>query len=785
MTTGEKTTISWETIVRLSLLLPLALSISACYSRPFFDKPVESVAPAPEQALPTGAGRPAPGQPVDEDPAERQRITGGVYPGTDTFVRRGAPPTGAVVRTPAGEVTLNFVDADLREVVKAILGDTLGANYVMDPQVQGTVTLQTSQPVAGSSLVSVLESLLAVNNATLVQADGIYKIVPADQGVRGSGGVRSALPPATQAPGAQVMAVPLRHVSATEMEKVLAPFAPPGGVLRVDPRRNLVVIGGSRSDVASMLDVIETFDVDWLAGMSFGLFPVKSTSAKTMVEELEKVFGDQAEGPLANVVRFVPIERLNAVLVISSRSQYIDRARTWVSRLDIGEGEKVRLYVYYCENSRAEDLAMVLGQVFGQPEQARPAAQVAPGLRGRTVGGRLGGVGGGAGSAFGGRGGFSGGFGGQGMGGGLLGGGIGGQTLGGGIGGQTLGGGIGGQTLGGPVTGQTPTAPAPGGAAAQVAASTESLRIVADTVKNALVIQAKPSDYRTIEAAIKKLDITPLQVLIEATILEVTLNDTLRYGVEWYFKFGGGNQAVWSGGVNPPVRIQPSFLNDSGTVASALPGFSYILSPQNNVKAIVNALDSVTDVNLISSPQIFVLDNQAASIIVGEQVPITTQSGQSILTENAPIINSIEYRDTGIILDVVPRVNAGGLVTMEISQEVSRVSAAVQPTLVQQQSPQFTQRVVQSTASVQSGETVALGGLIQDRRENASSGLPFLSRLPVIGWLFGTKSDAAERTELLVLITPRVVGSADQAREVTQELRSRLRTIAPLEERIR
>ena len=455
------------------------------------------------------------------------------------------------MRTPAGEVTLNFVDADLREVVKAILGDTLGANYVMDPQVQGTVTLQTSQPVAGSSLVSVLELILAVNNATLVQSEGIYKILPADQGVRGSGGVRTSLPPATQAPGAQVMAVPLRHVSATEMEKVLAPFAPPGGVLRVDPRRNLVVIGGSRSDVASMLDVIETFDVDWLAGMSFGLFPVKSTSAKTMVEELEKVFGDQAEGPLANVVRFVPIERLNAVLVISSRSQYIDRARTWVSRLDIGEGEKVRLYVYYCENSRAEDLASVLGSVFGQAEQGRPTAQVAPGLRGRTTSGRVGGLGGGAGSVVRGA-------------------------------GRILGrlwrsrygrwpprgrpwrsdsrrrwprGSNSGRrrpwradfAVGAALAAKSPTGAGAGaGEAAQVAASTESLRIVADRVKNALVIQAKPSDYRTIEAAIKKLDITPLQVLIEATILEVTLNDTLQYGVEWYFKFGGGNQAVLS-----------------------------------------------------------------------------------------------------------------------------------------------------------------------------------------------------------------------------------------------
>ncbi len=353
----------WGAVVRLSLCLLLALPMSACSSPPF-DKLAPAPAAAPEQPAPAElpAGR---GQPAVEGPVEKRPQIGGVYRGTDTFIRPGAPAGPAVVKTPAGEVTLNFVDADLREVVKAILGDTLGATYVMDPQVQGTVTLQTSQPVPGSSLVSVLESILAVNGAALVQSDGIYKIVPADQGIRGSGGVRTALPPATQAPGAQVLAVPLKHVSATEVEKLLTPFAPPGGILRVDPRRNLVVIGGSRSEVASMLDIIETFDVDWLAGMSFGLFPVHSTSAKTMVEELEKIFGDQAEGPLAGVVRFVPIERLNAVLVISPRSQYIDRAQTWIGRLDVGEGETPRLYVYYCENSRAEDLANVLGQLFG------------------------------------------------------------------------------------------------------------------------------------------------------------------------------------------------------------------------------------------------------------------------------------------------------------------------------------------------------------------------------------------------------------------------------------
>jgi general secretion pathway protein D len=713
---------------------------------------VPAPAAAPEQPAPAELAAEA-GPPAVESPVEKRQI-GGVYRGTDTFVRRGAPPAAAVVRTPAGEVTLNFVDADLREVVKAILGDTLGANYVMDPQVQGTVTLQTSQPVPGSSLVSVLESILAVNNAVLVQSDGIYKIVPSDQGIRGSGGVRSALPPATQAPGAQVMAVPLKHISAAEVEKILAPFAPPGGVLRVDPRRNLVMIGGSRSDVASMLGVIETFDVDWLAGMSFGLFPVHSTSAKTIVEELEKVFGDQTEGPLAGVVRFVPIERLNAVLAISPRSQYIDRAQTWIGRLDVGEGETPRLYVYYCENSRAEDLAAVLGQVFGQQPaagQVRPVAQVAPGLEGVTLQGRQSGPAEGGGPSLGTSRGPS-------------------PNL------PQMGGAAAQGGGGGPIPG--------GGEGVQIGTGTEAVKIIADKVKNALVIQAKPSDYRTVESALRKLDIVPMQVLIEATIFEVTLNDTLRYGVEWFFKFGGSSKVAFTTGGAPagviPVEPVPAVAN------SFFPGFSYVVSPtQDSVRAVINALDQVSDVNVISSPQVFVLDNQTATLVVGDQVPIVTRSAVSVISADAPTVNSIEYRDTGVILEVTPRVNAGGLVTMEISQEVSNVSAATQNTQSQQDSPTINQRKVESTVSVQGGETVALGGLITDTRQNTSQGLPFLSRLPLIGWLFGTKTEDADRTELLVLITPRVVGNTEQARQVTQELRSRLRTIAPLEQRLR
>ncbi|MBK8208937.1 MAG: type II secretion system secretin GspD [Rhodospirillales bacterium] len=747
MAKGEPA-INLARIMAQLLLCGVLLMAPSCTPRPFFDQTTKSPRPAvTTEAVPDEVGA-AEALPQPES-TSRPAPVGGIYRGTDSFVRRGAPTGRGAIRTPQGEVTLNFVDADLREVVKAILGDTLGANFVMDPQVQGTVTLQTSDPMPGNALVSVLESILAVNNAVLVESGGIYKVVPADQGVRGSGGIRSALASASQSPGAQVLAVPLRHVSATEVEKILAPFAPPGGVLRVDPRRQVVVIGGSRSEVSAMLDVIDTFDVDWLAGMSFGLFPIRSTSSKTMVDELEKVFGDQAEGPLSGVVRFVPIERLNAVLVISPRSMYVDRARTWIDRLDVGENESPRLYVYYCENSRAEDLAGVLSQVFGQQQGAgqRPTAQLAPGLSPVTMEGQAAEAPGNAPPTP-----------------------LGASPQ------RTE------QRVGGGASQR-----AGGDAGVQVGGGSDSIRIIADKVKNALVIMAKPSDYRTVESALRRLDIVPLQVLIEATILEVTLNDALRYGVEWFFKFGSQKLSLSDAGLG---RIS----SPSNSVANAIfPGFSYILSPTDSVKVVVNALDSVSDVNVVSSPQIFVLDNQTATLTVGDQVPITTRSLASPISSTTAdafaTSNSIEYRDTGVILNVTPRVNAGGLVTMEISQEVSDVrpvdTDSATTTESQATSPTISQRKVETTVAVQGGETVALGGLITDNRTDSSTGLPYLSRLPVIGWLFGTKRESAARTELLVLITPRVVGSMEQARQVTQELRSRLQTIAPLEERIR
>jgi general secretion pathway protein D len=288
------------------------------------------------------------------------------------------------------------------------------------------------------------------------------------------------------------------------------------------------------------------------------------------------------------------------------------------------------------------------------------------------------------------------------------------------------------------------------------------IRIIADDSTNSLVIRALPRDYRKIREAIERLDILPLQVLIEATIAEVTLSDELRYGVEWFFR-SGDFAATFS-------------QRPDGLVQGAFPGFSALFA-NADARVVLNALEEVTDVDVISSPQLLVLDNQTARLQVGDQVPIVVQQAAPITGDLDTIVNSIELRDTGVILTVTPRVNAGGLVTLEIQQEVSNVVQSETQTQSEQSTPTISQRLVSSTVAVQSGETVALGGLITDNRNRTRSGLPILSSIPVIGVLFSTRSRVNTRTELLVLLTPSVIDSPARARAVTEELRRRLSSI--------
>jgi general secretion pathway protein D len=616
------------------------------------------------------------------------------------FQGNGRVVGGAIARPDSsadGDITLNFVNADVKEVVRAVLGEIMHVNFAIDPKVQGTITLQTSQPIRQSAVLPVLESALRLNGLGIVRSGDVYTIVSSGDVVRygpsvgGRGGIAMA-----DQPGFGLRVVPLSYIAAEEMAGLLRSFMPQESIIRTIPSRNVLLLGGTQNEVSTMMETVGIFDVNWYAGMSFGLFTPKNVESKTIIKELEVIFGLGIKQAGAPPLRIFPVERINAILAIAANTSTLWEVESWVERLDRGaENVDSRVYVYYVQNGRAADLASSLTGLFeeGGASGKKGAASAAD----RAVSAQM-----------------------------------------------------------------LDTAPRPeeasGDAGIKIGSGGGKLRLKADEVNNALLILATPREYRVVEAALSKLDVPPMQVMIEAVVAEVTLTDELRYGVQWLFQPGAQSFTL----------SQAS----SGAVSGVFPGFSAVLRQGDNIRAVLSALEGITTVNVVSSPKLMVLNNQTATLQVGDQVPIATQSAVSVGSAGAPVVNTIQFRDTGVILKVTPRVNEGGLVLMDISQEVSDVARTTTSNL---DSPTIQQRKLASSISVTSGETIALGGLIRDRRNDGTSGIPLLKDVPVVGNLFKNTTETTTRTELLVLITPQVVRSPTDIRRVTRELRERLR----------
>jgi len=640
--------------------------------------------------------------------------------GTGEFIAQAAQKPKQQIETADGDITLNFQDTDIREFIKVILGDVLGANYIIDSKVGGKVTIGTHNPVAKDDLLPLLDEILAMNNAAVIKTDGLYKIVPKTQAVAGN--LVPSVIHKSGSTGYGVRIIPLRFIASQEMQKILEPFVSDKGNLRADKKRNLLIVSGTQQELDLIQDTIDIFDVDWLRGMSMGLYPLDYIDPKTLKEELDSIIGaiegEDSKDLLGGLVRTVPIERLNSILLISSTATALREVEIWIHRLDRpGDSVGQRLYVYNVQNAKATELADILSQVFkstgssGASKQISP--ELAPGLRPVEISSK-----------------------------------------------------------------ESPSTYNSKGATARAADVEEgvalladnSIEIIADDVRNALVILSTPQEYKMVVAAIKKLDVVPLQVLIEATILEVTLRDNLSYGVNWFFKNTLESRQDKRG-------VGTLDLGSPG-IAALSPGFSYtVLDNAGQVRLAINALQSESDVNVLSSPSLMVLDNQTATINVGDEIPVPTRQSVSTIDSNAPTVNEIQYRKTGVTLQVTPRVNNSGLVTMEIRQEVS---SAVTTTTSDIDAPTIQNRLIESVVAINSGETIVLGGLILNTETDTESGIPLLHKIPIIGKLFGTTVTDSIRTELVVLITPRVVRDRQEARDVTDEFRRRLRSLTPL-----
>ena len=274
-----------------------------------------------------------------------------------------------------------------------------------------------------------------------------------------------------------------------------------------------------------------------------------------------------------------------------------------------------------------------------------------------------------------------------------------------------------------------------------------------DHASNSILIWATGREYELISEVLTKVDISPLQVLIEGTVLEVTLQDNLRYGLKYLIESG---------------NFRSLFTQSNAAIASSiLPGFGVTFGGQNTTKLVIDALSEITDVRVVSSPQLLVMDGGTARLHVGDQVPIITRTSSSTATDDNRITNEIEYRDTGVTLDITPKVKSSGTVTLNISQTVSDV---VRTSSSEINSPTIQQRQVTSTASLQSGTTALLAGLIREVATDIKSGIPLLHKLPVLGHFFGTTGEQKQRTELVVLISPKVIKSRDESEKVTEDI---------------
>ena len=636
-------------------------------------------------------------------------------PSVSGFIQLGWPGetlVGSGLGNPASgegsDIALDFEGADLASVIKVFMEDGLGASYVLDPRVSGTVTLCTNGPLSRADILPTLEEILRLNNAAIIERNGVFRIIPREEA-----GLSAPLLSAQEAQvrGLTVRVTPLRFVSVEEIADILESLAPVAGAIRYDRSRNLVFTIGTAAEQATILDALSVLDVDYFASRSFALRPLREAEAQPVVDELTAAFASPS-GIASTAIRFLPVERMNAVLMISEDSVLLDDAMVLARNLDQDSGESARLRIFPVSNRRAADLAILLGDVFGAETSLGPQGGADP--LGPSLTPEIG------------------------------------QTN------------IDPGTDVGTVPDVADTAPtaSPGlGPLAGGLGGGESgvLRIVADEASNSLLALVTGEGARAMRRTLRRLDTQPLQVMIEATLVEVTLNEQLDFGVRWFFESGD---------------FSFDFGDAAGTgAASVLPGFNAAFRT-SDAQVTISALDAVTDVKILSSPTLMVMDNEEARLQVGDDVPIVVRSSQSTDDPNAPIVTEEEFRETGVILNIRPRVNAAGNLSLQIRQEVSSVAptpGAVNPT--------FNQRVVESTILVNSGETIALAGLIEGESELRRDGIPVLSRLPVIGSLFGATERSGDRNELMVLIRPFVVRDQGQARAATNELRRKLSSL--------
>jgi general secretion pathway protein D len=679
------------------------------------------------------------------------------------YLSDGSTPQGAALAEREGAsgngYDLNFENAPVATVAKVILGDVMNVGYTIDPRVQGTVTLASVRPVPKADALYVLENALRMSGVALVRdGSGSYRLLPANEA--GPGGIDRS--PTAEA-GQGISVVPLRYVSARSIFRLLDAFGVKAATMRPDNARNTLLVTGSGTDRAAAIDTILSFDADWMKGQSVGIFQVRNSSPEPVITEIEKIM-DSGEGGLSqNTIKFQPIGRLNSILVVSQKPEYLKRAQVWIARLDRSDTDGVNLKAYPLRYGNAKVVVallndILLGQNGATSTLDNSSSQISPGSGASMSSSGPGGNPVASLSAL--------------------------PTAAAGAStpvttppGFSL------SARPAPAATNTPSQDNTSGSLLGSGskpngnALLQNVRMTADVTNNAVLVYANQESQRVVEQTIRQIDRPQRQIAIESTIAEVTLNNQLNYGVQFFLASNKGSVANSISGISNSKAVGSNVDPASDAVNAAagallgraLPGFNFLIGSENAPRVVLDALHNITDVKVLSNPSLVVLDNQVATLQVGDQVPFSTGTA-TVLTANNSVVNTIDYKNTGIILRVLPRANANGNVVLDIEQEISSVSAASSGTLT----PTISQRRVKSSIAVTSGQTVLLAGLISETENKQRQGIPVLDSIPGMGDAFSHQTNARARTELILFIRPTVIKDGVDAHVIAEEMRSKM-----------
>lgn len=630
-----------------------------------------------------------------------------------------------------GTITVNFNDQPIQAAVHAILGDVLHVRYAIAPDVTGTVTFSTSRPVTREAVIPILEMLLGWTGNALVRRDSGYLVTPIARAVPGT--LSPTLGAAAPAAGHAARLFPLRYIAADAMQSLLQPFAKATAFLLVDPARNVLVLAGTPDELLNYQRIIQTFDVNWLRGMSVAVIPVQHTQASTLLGQLQEIL-DGTGGQLSSMVRLMALRSGNRLVVISAQASYIAELRKWAAILDNGAGSAAGVYVHDVANVRASDLAKQLNEVFGRDQRGIEVA------------------GGSSHAVQQGFGGFA-------------------ATSGPGEQGHQA---VSGRGVRGAM--QNPASQG------TFAFTTDAgARVIATDWNNQLLVHATPDEWHKLLPVIERLDERPLQVQVETRVLEVTLAGQFQFGVQYYLAGLIGTQPGSPPNTNEAYHRHQGAVGLGGVAYSPADALFYSFAG-DKLQFALRALEASGVARVLSAPSAIVLNNRSATFKVGQQIPVirtaivpgidSAGSGSSAAAVNAA---SVAYINTGVLLDVVPRANPGGLVYLDVQQVVSRPT-----TRDRYGNYTLANRSLSTKVAVRSSQTVLLGGLIEQAHTSQDNGVPWLNRIPVVGRLFGNTTRTQSRTELIVLITPRVIRDADDAHSAAMKYTANFEMLKPI-----